>query len=785
MPIRIKVLRISPNLSQQLVVGLWMQCLVAAYLLLMTPNVVWADSADVNEVWLSAQLNQQKAADVLLFLRQKDGRLLIAGKDWQQWRLRLPTIPAVKHDDEDYYLLDDIKGISYRINEADLSIALTIETSLFELTQLNGRNEIESLTLETPLGAFINYDLASSYADKIINSNAFIEGGIFSRWGVLESQFLLRDLENNHRYSTRLETTFTRDNLNQLTSLKIGDAVSSDIGLGGTVRFAGVQWARNFALQPSKITFPLPSIAGEAVLPSTVDIFINNAKNLSREVPIGAFSIQDIPVVSGQGEARMVIKDLLGREQVITQPYYASPSLLQVGLQEYAYELGFIRENYGVDNQNYGRLLAVVTHRVGITNEITSEFAGQFLQKKQMLSYGGVFLWPKLGVLHSALAASWHHQRGVGQAVSVAVEHQTSVFNWGLNAKSEARNFVNLASQDGISAIKKQTQCFVSMPLANYGSVSSTYTYQQSYDMPSIGFLQGTYSLSFGRWGALTASITHPLAQGQTTSQISLTMPLGFATSTNLTVQPENQQQHISIQRSVPTGTGFGYTFAAERGRIARDEAVLALQNSIGTYLIRATQQEGQLGGAASVVGGAAFLGGEAFLSRRINNSFAVVQVPNYSHVRVYKDNQLIGKTGKKGSVLVPQLRPYQKNFLRIEASDLPFDAQIETMQMDAIPAFRSGLLVSFPVQRSYGATLTLLLDNGEPVPAGAVVTKQGSSEAFPVGFRGELYVTGLAETNILTVLWKNQSCTLHVMFTQNDEPLPDLGSYTCKGVKP
>ena len=88
------------------------------------PCRVAADSTvpELEEVWLSAQLNQQKASDTLLFLRQKDGHLLIAAKDWRQWRLRQPTISPVLYDNENYYVMDDIKGISYQVNEADLSM---------------------------------------------------------------------------------------------------------------------------------------------------------------------------------------------------------------------------------------------------------------------------------------------------------------------------------------------------------------------------------------------------------------------------------------------------------------------------------------------------------------------------------------------------------------------------------------------------------------------------------------------------------------------------------------
>ena len=59
---------------------------------------------------------------------------------------------------------------------------------------------------------------------------------------------------------------------------------------------------------------------------------------------------------------------------------------------------------------------------------------------------------------------------------------------------------------------------------------------------------------------------------------------------------------------------------------------------------------------------------------------------------------------------------------MRIDEVDLPFDAQIDVAQIEVVPHFRSGLLLKFPVKRSRGAMLTVVLENGEPLPAGAQV---------------------------------------------------------------
>ena len=133
---------------------------------------------------------------------------------------------------------------------------------------------------------------------------------------------------------TRLETTWTLDLPERRTSLRVGDAATLPAsGWGRSTRFGGIQYATNFATQPYLLTMPLQRVSGEAALPSTVDIFVNQSLISSQSVPPGPFSVNGLPGVTGLGEMRVVVRDLFGREQVVTQPFYASMSLLQHRLE--------------------------------------------------------------------------------------------------------------------------------------------------------------------------------------------------------------------------------------------------------------------------------------------------------------------------------------------------------------------------------------------------------------------------------------------------------------------
>ena len=535
------------------------------------------------------------------------------------------------------------------------------------------------------------------------------------------------------------------------------------------MRFGGVQWSTNFSTQPGFIAFPLPGVSGEAALPSTVDLYVDSALRMSREVPSGPFSIQDLPVTTGQGDARLVVRDILGREQVITQPFYATPRLLKPGLQEYSYELGFVRRNFGTDSNNYGRPLVVGTHRSGITKHFTGELHGELLGHQQTVGLGGVMVWPVAGVLSSSLAMS-HSDKGVGGLLELGFQRQGRYVSFGANTQLASQRFAKLGLEPEALAPRQISQMFVNLATTDYGSFAASFTQQAFRDRKGNKILNASYTRKLGRLGNLSVFVTRFMSgDANTVFNLSFSMPLGDRTNASISTsaQPGREQARLQVSRSLPAGSGLGYRLVTEVGDSDRRAAEVSAQNGIGAYNLAVDQFQGQAAFRGSASGGVAFLGGSAFLSRRITDSFAVVQVPDYSGVGIYADNQLVASTDADGNALLPRLRPYQKNTVRIEQADLPLDAQIDTVQLDAVPYFRSGLLLRFPVKRSRGALLTVVLENGDPLPAGALAQIIRDSveedEVFPVGMGGELYLTGLAASNRLRVTWLRSALRVHI----------------------
>ena len=455
---------------------------------------------------------------------------------------------------------------------------------------------------------------------------------------------------------------------------------------------------------------------------------------------MGRSAIQDLPVINGQGDAQLVVRDILGREQVITQPFFTSSRLLKQGLQSYSYELGFVRRNFGIDSNNYGRLMAVGTHRLGFTQKITGEVHGELLGNQQSIGLGGVFLSPLVGVLSGSLAMS-NSKKGVGGLLGFGFQQQSGNFSVGVNTQLTSQNFAKLGMQSEKLAPKHISQMVVKMATNNFGSFAVNYTQQALRNLEEYKSVSASYVREVAGIGNLSASVTRYLSGEAKTIfgiNFSMNLDLGKRRSANINMSAKSGRNNANLQlkRKLPAGGGVGYRLVSGLGDSDRREAEVSLQNGVGNYTLAAGQSQGQTAFRGSASGGVAFLGGSSFFSRRITDSFAVVQVPGYADVGIYADNQLSTRTDSKGNALLTGLRSYQKNSVRIEQSDIPLDAQIDTLQVEAVPYFRSGLVLKFPVKRSRGALLSVVLENGEPLPAGAQVQIIGDNiletELFP-----------------------------------------------------
>jgi outer membrane usher protein len=746
-----------------------------------------APDSSAEETWLEVSLNGQKAEQVALFLREPDGRLLAPASEISNWRLRAPTLEAVAYQGEQYIPLDALTGLSYHVDDDRQIVTVDAPASLFDQVIIDGTKSKYVPAPPPPWGGFLNYDFVTANGNGVTTLSGLFEASLFGPAGAGVMSLLERH-ENRQTQSIRLDTTWTTDYPVDARSFRFGDSITgASAWWGGALRFGGIQWSSNFATRPGLITMPLPSIAGEAAVPSTLDVYVNDSLRSRNDVPGGIFRIDDVPVITGEGDIRLVVRDLLGREQVISESYYASPSLLRAGLQNYSFEAGVVRENYGITSNSYGQPLIVGTDRWGVTNWLTAEIHSEILRDQQTLGVAGALLLSKFCVL-SASAAGSHSEQGQGHLVNLGIERTARWLSFGANVEYASSQFTRLGLLQNEAIPRLKSQVFAIAGLGRAGSLSISQTREDYRDGHAIRILSARDSINIGRLGYVTLSVLRSVANTRDTMiALSLTHSVNARTIASATTTSDagGTGTELDLQQSLPAGRGIGYRVIADTGETRAADATLDLQGDVGTYEIEARRQSGATLTQASASGGIAILADHVFASRRIDNSFAVAQVGSEPDVRLYRENQLVGQTDAHGYLLVPGLRAYEDNVIRVEQADLPLDVTVDDMQVQAVPYFRSGVILRFPVARPRGALLLVQLENGEPLPTGALVQVSGQEEEFPSGLRGEVYVTGLGDSNQLRANWSDKSCNFVMSYSQTDDPLPRLGPYVCKSVSP
>jgi outer membrane usher protein len=560
------------------------------------------------------------------------------------------------------------------------------------------------------------------------------------------------------------------------------------------VRYGGIQFATNAATQPYTNYYPTQTIRGEALMPSTVDVMMNNKLVSTHEVPPGPFALNQLTTLSGGGAMQVIVRDLLGRERVVSQPYYASPTALARGIEEYAYEAGAVREDFGLANNHYGRRLLAGTYRRGLSNQFTGEVHAEAVPGQQAtVGVGGTFVNSKStvfgGVIHlnSALSRS---RQGDGQMIGFGLERNlVGGFGFSASAQRSSTLFTQLGLAPNELAPRQIRSASLSYFGGRYGSINLGVIARETQSHERAELISANYQLNIQNRATLSVSAVANMAGANTRGLFFLlAIPLGGRVSSAISAQRSSgdsrntQEFALQAQQNPAPGDGFGWQFRSTSQGAQQAGAVLDRQE--GTYrvdLARSASQDLSVRAVAS--GGLAMIGGSLQRGSRINDSFALVQLPDYPGVRVYADNQPVGRTDERGNAFIPRLRSYEINRIGVNQLDLPLDAKVDAITVNATPYYRSGIVVRFPVTESKGGTIHLLFDDDLPAPMGATLLLNQQTEPFTVVMDGMAYLTGLARKNQLELTWRGQQCRIPVPAPVSNDPLPDLGTFYCRGV--
>jgi outer membrane usher protein len=732
--------------------------------------------------------------------------MLYAPKEaFDEWRVALrPSAQSIRVKEVEYFPLSGVPGYESTLNFSTQTVDVKFSPLAFTATRIEQEQFKQPVVTSVLPSAFFNYDL--NYASSLLRSAPTVkdlgllsELGFSNEWGVLTTSQAGRNLTNetqlgSKRSWVRLETTFTKDFAKDNLTLRLGDT-STRAGLWGrNVYFGGIQYGTNYGLTPGFVSQPLPVVSGLSAAPSTVEMYVNDVLRQTSSVPTGPFTLDNFPVMTGGGVTRLVVRDLLGRETVISQSFFTSSQLLAEGLNDWSIEAGRLRRDLGTLNANYGPNFASGTWRRGLNSKITLEGRTEVTADTKVLGISGLFALPGQILGKTAVVASRTDKIGSGSQWLLGMERQDLHTNIGLQAQGATINFRQLGQEVDATPTKLQIAGNVSYSTENAGTFGLGFASISRFDQPKITTISGNYSVRVGKDNNLSFTASRAFANATSSSGtavgVSFLMPLernkgNTVISVSATHRADENDFYIAASHNPEQDSGLGWrTLAGQQQRNARAEGGL-------TYLGRYGQLNGEVSASrdqtalrVGASGGLVVADGNLFATRRVDNSFGIVEVAGYADVGIGLGGSALTKTNAKGVALIPRLMPYQNNPVRIDPSELPISAELDSIELMAVPAYRSAVKVTFPVRSGRGALIKIILADGEPAPAGALVYLEGDKQEFYVARRGEAYVTGMQTTNRLQLKWKDQSCQLEVTLpAATTDDIARLGPVICQGV--
>jgi outer membrane usher protein len=809
-----------------LIVAVGLLCPVKSALAQEPPALL---SGTMSELQLEIWINGHTANTIAPVTQHAGGGLSMTRAAFDDLGVVLPNSGAP----DAAVRLDAIPGLTYRFDQPRQILELSVPESMRLAKTYDGEvKRPVAQAARADYGALLNYSLYSSaqqgnktqslsrgYAG-FNGVNASLDGRMIMPFGTLTQTGLVGTIpaptysglqQQSDFVSRRFSTTYEMVDPGSLHTYRFGDAISGGLSWTQPIRFAGVQVQRNFTARPDIVTQALPSFSGSAAAPSTVDVYVNNIKTYSQQVGAGPFQLANVPSASGQGEARIVVRDASGREVETKQAFYNAPTLLKPGLYEYSADGGIPRYNYGVISNDYGTSTPVgtVSLRAGITDWLTAEAHAEGGLGLANGGAGAVMNVFDKAIVSTAVSAS---TRGRDTGLQLYGSLDTHVGPVGIHLASTRAvgNYTDLALASARlrpstayevigntpAAVKarfgadyrpylSRDQASISLPLPfDNSGISATYIRSE----PAAGVTDQVVSMTYSRplmWNATLFATAYANLDNTDSAgfYIGASMPLG---DVNLSTSVSRSALGLTAaaDASKPVGTepgSWGWRVRDSEGGFANRQGALQYRSAQGLLEATVSQDDGGVSQTASMSGSIVTMGGSVHFADTISDGFAVVNAGTPG-VRVLSENRFVGETDENGQLLVPNLRSNQTNQLAIDPTNLSISAEVDKPSQQVVPAHKSGVYADFKVKREGSSAIVIFKSaSGAFIEAGTTGKLEGSDEPILVGFDGEAFIRNLSASNTAVLKLDRGTCRAPFEFRGKADTQVVVGPVTCQ----
>lgn len=738
-------------------------------------------------LFLLVSINGQKIDLIAKFLLSQDTQRMSA----QRSELEGIGIYAPRSLGETVFL-DLIPGFSFIYDAVSQSLFITAQEKAQIPVEISAIPKRDIPETQTGFGLVLNYRATTKLGDDVLNngfrpSDAFValDMRAYTPIGVLTSTGSLSSEFSTDSFSKfdRRDTYFTISSPSRMMTFTLGDFATSGLAWTRPVRLGGVQLRRDFSLRADVVTSPLLSLSGTAVLPSSIDVFVENVLAYSGPVGQGPFNLSNVPMITSGGDAVFVLRDESGTEQTTVVPFFATQNLLSKGMVDFSLSAGRARQPQKFGYFDYADPTAgSVSLRYGLSNTMTLAIHAEGLGDLRMAGVGMDTVLLNSAEVSLAFATSVVEQvrgnfffgavRSEVAGIGIRVSTQRTFGDYyDLASVMKLENFGadgSIQSLSSVAGAKVQDALSLTFPVTSTDArFGMNLIHSERPDLTntilSVAFLQPMKWRGASFHSNAFVDLTEGGAFGVSAG---ISMALGGARygSTNLRRDRLGRVNSVTSLSRPAMRTAGSYGYQVNLSEQNRD-AVTTYQTQFGRADLTLRDNGHGTHSRATFDGAFVLAGGGLFATNRVDDGFAVVTV-GVPDVAVSLNNREVARTGWFGKALVPDLRSYRMNRISINPRDLPLDADIDATAMSVVPARRSGVSVNLGGQVSDAALIILRDAAGQFLKPGADVRLQGSQTRFFVGYDGEVWIDGLGAQNRISVELDDGKCSADFAYT-------------------
>ncbi|AUT44977.1 hypothetical protein C2U31_02765 [Achromobacter sp. AONIH1] len=675
------------------------------------------------------------------------------------------------------------------------------------ITQLPNQSQVDIVTplaARAPIEQSIQGQYASGGAAAMMNYNVSgsrsASGGssyqylrAYTETGVNIADWILRSRQDY--YSQGGRSTFTQGDTyaqHAVPSVRSTFQAGQISPAGSLFSVGTLRGAQLFPEQALRQTLASGvNFSGIATGQSRIEVRQLGRLILMTQVPAGAFTINDVPIVSGNSDLEVQVIAASGERQQFVVPAASFGNVRNVAPQGLSAAVGRYQASRGSDSRT--PLVATVSNGWSLGSRSTLN-AGVLVSAPYRALAAGVSVNPSDALSASigvrASSASFAGEKLQGQQITANLS-ATPVerLSTSLSATLQTEGYRDLAQV--VQAPRPDARI---LP-----SASQTYTAGVSWFSPTLGAFSAAYTTSRlsrqeGKRNRATLSWNRSFAR----TSVSLSMAKDLSTGTR--ARSENQ---YFLTLSFPLGSASASTYVSKSGNsgsvgatysdtvspqfsysvsssVARPDGAVNSSASIDAMpryaRVNLSANRGSQGGVStnwgvqgSVVGAG---GAVAFSPYEVGDTFGIAKVGDLGGVEIQTPSGPVW-TDAWGNAVIPGLTAYGESSVEISTASLPRNANLPNGVQSVKPARGSVQVLDFNLRQVQRYLLSAVLETDRQPLAERLPVMDGRGNLVTlVGRQGQIFLDDDYPAPLQVTLQDGSKCYLE--FTPEGKPDPD-----------